>query len=72
VVGKQEWVTDIKCINAASESLMLMIIFKVKNLNSSWLPSETPSNWHLAVNENGCISNNLGLHWLIKVFEPQT
>ena len=51
---------------------MPMIIFKAKNLNSSWLPSETPSNWHFAVSKNGWTSNDLGLHWLIKVFEPQT
>lgn len=72
VVGKQEWVTDIECINAAGASLTPMIIFKAKNLNSSWLPSETPSSWHFAVSENGWTSNDLGLHWLIKVFEPQT
>ncbi|KFZ24937.1 hypothetical protein V502_00572 [Pseudogymnoascus sp. VKM F-4520 (FW-2644)] len=72
VVGKQEWVTNIECITAAGMSLTLIIIFKAKNLNSSWLPSETPSNWHFAVSENSWTSNDLGLHWLIKVFEPQT
>lgn len=72
VTGKQEWVTDIECINAAGGSLTPMIIFKAKNLNSGWLPPETPSDWHFAVSENGWTSNDLGLHWLIKVFEPQT
>ena len=72
VLGKQEWVTDIECINAAGEALPPMLIFKAQNLNSGWLPPETPSDWHFGVSENGWTSNNLGLSWLIKVFEPQT
>ena len=72
VAGKQEWITDIECINAAGGALTPMIIFKAKNLNSGWLPPEIPSDWHFGVSENGWTSNNLGLNWLIKVFEPQT
>ncbi|KFY83439.1 hypothetical protein V500_10057, partial [Pseudogymnoascus sp. VKM F-4518 (FW-2643)] len=49
-----------------------MLIFKAQNLNSTWLLLETPLDWHFAVSENGWTSNNLGLHWLMKVFEPQT
>lgn len=72
VAGKQEWITDIECINAAGGALTPMIIFKAKNLNTGWLPPETPANWHFGVSENGWTSNDLGLNWLIKVFEPQT
>ena len=49
-----------------------MVIFKGKTLNSGWLPSQTPSDWHFGVSENGWTSNILGLEWLVKVFEPQT
>jgi hypothetical protein len=72
VPGKQEWVTDIECINAVGEALSPLLIFKAKNLNSGWLPAETPPDWHFGVSENGWTSNDLGLHWLMKVFEPQT
>jgi DDE superfamily endonuclease/Tc5 transposase DNA-binding domain len=72
VVGKQEWVTVIECINAAGGALPPMIIFKGQNLNSGWLPPQTPPDWHFGVSENGWTSNILGLQWLIKVFEPQT
>ena len=72
VVGKQEWVTVIECINAAGGALTPMIIFKGKNINSGWLPPQTPPDWHFGVSENGWTSNILGLQWLIKVFEPQT
>jgi hypothetical protein len=72
VVGKQEWVTVIECINAAGDALPPMIIFKGQNINSGWIPSQTPTDWHFAVSENGWTSNILGLQWLIKVFEPQT
>jgi DDE superfamily endonuclease len=72
VVGKQEWVTVIECINAAGGALTPMIIFKGQNINSGWLPPQTPQNWHFGVSENGWTSNILGLQWLIKVFEPQT
>ena len=33
-IGKQEWVTDIECINAAGDALPPMIIWKGKHLNS--------------------------------------
>jgi hypothetical protein len=72
VVGKQEWVTVIECINAAGGALPPMIIFKGQNMNSGWLPPQTPPDWHFGVSENGWTSNILGLQWLIKVFEPQT
>ena len=71
-VGKQEWVTVIECINAAGDALPPMIIFKGQNINSGWIPSQTPTDWHFAVSENGWTSNILGLQWLTKVFKPQT
>jgi DDE superfamily endonuclease len=49
-----------------------MIVFKGKYMNSGWLPADTPRNWHFTVSENGWTSNQIGLEWLIKIFEPQT
>ncbi len=44
VAGKQEWVTVIECIDTAGGSLTPIIIFKGKNINSGWLPSQIPRN----------------------------
>jgi DDE superfamily endonuclease len=72
VTVKQEWVTVIEYFKAAGGALSPMIIFKGKDINSGWLPTQTPHSWHFGVSENGWTSNILGLQWLIKVFEPQT
>jgi hypothetical protein len=42
VGGKQEWVTDIECINAAGEALAPLIIFKGTTMNSRWLNEQSP------------------------------
>jgi DDE superfamily endonuclease/Tc5 transposase DNA-binding domain len=72
VLGKQEWISDIECINAAGESLPPLLIFKGRNLNTRWIPANTPQDWHFAISKNGWTSNEIGLQWLIKVFEPLT
>lgn len=72
IAGKQEWITDIECINAAGRALPPLLIFKGQNLNSGWIPPETPADWHFGVSENGWTSNTLGLHWLVHIFEPLT
>ena len=72
VGGKQEWVTDIECINAAGESLAPLLIFKGKHLNTRWFNEKTPQGWFWATSKNGWTSNELGLQWLTKVFEPLT
>jgi hypothetical protein len=43
IMGKQEWITAIKCINASEDVLSLLVIFKDKHMNTDWLPPETPS-----------------------------
>ena len=72
IVGKQELVTDIECINAAGEALPPTIIFKAKNVNANWLPSERPQGWRYTYSTNGWTSNEIGLEWLRTVFEPLT
>ena len=48
-----------------------MVIFKAKNTNSSWIPTHTPSDWHLSTSANGWTSNNHGFEWFQRVFEPE-
>jgi hypothetical protein len=35
--GKQEWVTDIECSNAAGEALPPLLIFKGQDINMRWI-----------------------------------
>lgn len=72
IAGKQEWVTDIECINAAGEALPPLLIFKGDNVNARWLNEQTPEDWYLATSKNGWTSNQLGLEWLKRVFQPLT
>ena len=72
MAGKQEWVIDIECINAAGEAIAPILIFKNEYMNTRWINEETSGGWYFATSKNGWISNDLGLHWLIKVFEPLT
>ena len=70
--GKQEWVTDIECINAAGEALAPLLIFKGQDINTRWINERSPQGWHLATSKNGWTSNDLGLAWLKNVFDPLT
>jgi hypothetical protein len=70
--GKQEWVTDIECISAAGEALPPLLIFKGDNVNARWIDEQTPQDWHIATSKNGWTSNNLGIQWLKRIFEPLT
>ena len=36
--GKHEWITVLECIDADGGALPTMIIFKVKNTNTGWIP----------------------------------
>jgi hypothetical protein len=70
--GKQEWITVLECIDGASGTLPPMIIFKAQNINTSWIPKDTPANWHFSTSNSGWTSNSHGFEWLRKVFEPES
>jgi hypothetical protein len=72
VGGKQEWVTLIESINAAGEALAPLLIFKGQDINTRWINEQSPQGWHYATSQNGWTSNDLGLAWLTRVFEPLT
>ncbi len=42
ISGKQEWVTDIKCINVTGEALPPLLIFKGEYLKTRWLDERSP------------------------------
>ena len=72
ILGHQEWITSIECINASGVTLLPCLIFKAKNTNSSWLPDETPSDWMHATSNSAWTSDALGLEWLEHCFIPKT
>ena len=72
MAGKQEWVTDIECINVAGEAIASTLIFKDEYMNTWWINEEISDGWYFATSKNNWTSNDLGLHWLIKVFKPLT
>ena len=41
--GRQEWITSLECISASGVTLPPCLIFKGENLNSGWIPDETPA-----------------------------
>ena len=70
MVGKQEWVIDIKCINMADEAITSILIFKNKYINIWWINKEISGGWYFIISKNNWILNDLSLYWLIKVFKP--
>ena len=71
-LGKQEWITAIECVDAASGALPPMVIFKAQNTNSGWIPEGTPPNWRLSTSNSGWTLNSHGFEWLRIVFEPES
>ena len=70
--GRQEWVSAIECICADGSSISPLIIFKGENLSKQWIPADIHSDWKFACNTKGWTSNQHGLEWLRRCFEPST
>ena len=50
-----------------------MIIFASKTHCTNWFDNtEIPSDWTIAINDNGWMNNQLDFDWLQSVFEPNT
>jgi DDE superfamily endonuclease len=70
--GRQEWVTSVECICADGTALLPLIIFKAENLSHEWIPADTPQDWAFSCNSKGWTSNQHGLEWLQRCFDPAT
>ena len=70
--GRQEWVTAIECICADGTNIPPLIIFKGDNFVSNWISQNTPSNWKFSCNSKGWTSNEHGIMWLKRCFDPST
>jgi hypothetical protein len=70
--GKQEWITVIECVSASGVALPLSLIYKSGNLNSDWVPEETPRDRSFLTSNKGWISDLYGYEWISTRFEPFT
>jgi len=68
----REWVSIIESISADGRKLQCLVIFKGKNLQTTWFPSESVPDWFYTTSENGWTSQSIGLEWLQRIFIPQT
>jgi hypothetical protein len=55
---RQEWITVIKYIRASGVALPLLLIFKAKYTNTTWIPASTPEKWKFSMSNSGWTSNN--------------
>jgi hypothetical protein len=68
--GRKEWITCLKCVSASEVTLPPCLIFKGQNLNSGWIPNETPADWKFITSKKGWTSDLIGFEWLKAYFQP--
>ena len=68
----REWVSIIETISAAGSKITPVVIFKGKNLQTSWFSVDSIPDWYYTTSQNGWMSNEIGSWWLQHVFEPKT
>lgn len=70
--GNREWVTAIQGVNSQGWAIPPYLIFKGRWHLASWYEKEQfPSDWRIAVSENGWTTNEVTLDWL-KHFDKYT
>jgi hypothetical protein len=67
--GRQEWITSLECVSASGVTLPPCLIFKGQNLNSGWIPNETPAGWKFITSKKGWTSDLIGFEWLKADFQ---
>lgn len=71
--GDREWATVIEAINAKGWYLPPMVILKGKvHISTCYENNDLPSDWIIALSENGWTNNELGFKRLVEVFESYT
>jgi hypothetical protein len=68
----REWVSIVEVVSASGQKLRPLVIFKGKNLQTTWFPSESVPDWFFTTFENGWTSNNIGIEWLRRIFIPES
>jgi DDE superfamily endonuclease/Tc5 transposase DNA-binding domain/helix-turn-helix, Psq domain len=70
--GRQEWVSVLECICADGTIVPPLVIFKAEKLSTQWIPASIHGSWRFNCNSKGWTSNEHGLDWLIRCFDPET
>ena len=70
--GHQEWVSAIECIYVDGTAIPPLIIFRGENLSFQWIPPNMERDWKIYYNSKGWTSNDHGVQWLQRCFEPVT
>jgi hypothetical protein len=70
--GRQEWVTVVECICADGNVVPPLVIFKAEKLSTQWIPASIHGNWRFNCNSKRWTSNDHGLDWLERCFDPET
>jgi hypothetical protein len=71
--GNREWVTVVECVGSTDKVVPPLIIFKSGSNQAEWFKHPIlPLDWSITHSPNGWMSDELGLQWLEKIFEPNT
>jgi hypothetical protein len=60
----------LECVSASGVTLPPCLIFKGQNLNSGWIPNETPAGWKFITSKKDWTSDLIGFEWLKSHFQP--
>jgi hypothetical protein len=60
----------LECVSASEVTLPPCLIFKGQNLNSGWIPDETPAGWKFITSKKGWTSDLIRFEWLKTHFQP--
>ena len=69
--GDREWISIVHAVSASGRSTTPVVIFKGTSLQAQWFPDGFPD-WHFTYSTNGWTCSEIALHWLKKVFLPET
>ncbi|KAI7975922.1 hypothetical protein EIK77_009204 [Talaromyces pinophilus] len=71
--GNREWVTVVECVGSTGKVVPPLIIFKSGSNQAEWYKHPIlPPDWSITHSPNGWTSDELGLQWLERIFEPNT
>jgi hypothetical protein len=59
----------LECVSASGVTLPPCLIFKGQNLNSGWIPDETPAGWKFIILKKGWTSDLIRFEWLKAHFQ---
>jgi hypothetical protein len=74
IQGNREWVTIVECVSSKGIYIPPLIILKAKEHQAAWYQESALFNkgYAIARSQNGWTTDEIGLHWLKEIFEPQS